>query len=88
MSYRTVLYANGNKIPIVEYGNPLNIYLFQDLQLLWTCMSLAEGEITPYQLNAEHRMLLSEPGNKSSGTYKRRALQSVRLSSVSSSGSK
>jgi hypothetical protein len=51
-------------------------------------MSLAEGEITQYQLNAEQRMLLSEPGNKSNATYKRRALQSVRLSSVSSSGRK
>ncbi|XP_069672308.1 spatacsin [Periplaneta americana] len=59
----------------------------QDLQLLWTCMSLAEGEITPYQLSAEHRLLLSEPGSVSSSTFKRRTLRSIRLtSSVSSSG--
>lgn len=58
----------------------------QDLQLLWTCMSLAEGEITPYQLSAEHRMLLSEPTSTSSSTYKRRTLQPMRLSFVSSSG--
>ncbi|KDR22519.1 hypothetical protein L798_02233, partial [Zootermopsis nevadensis] len=38
-----------------------SVMIAQDLQLLWTCMSLAEGEITPYQMSAEHRMLLSEP---------------------------
>ena len=50
-------------------------------------MSLAEGEITPYQLSVEHRMILSEKKSKPGSGYKRRALHSIRLGSASSSGS-
>ena len=62
--------------------------LFQDLQLLLVCMSLAESEITPYQLSVEHRMLLSERKSRPGTGYKRRALHSIRLGSASSNGSK
>ncbi|XP_067002124.2 spatacsin [Anabrus simplex] len=52
----------------------------QDLQILLTCMSLAEGELTPYQLTTQQRLLLSDNPSKPSSSHRRRTL----LSSVSS----
>ncbi|XP_043283377.1 spatacsin [Venturia canescens] len=58
--------------------NTIFNYKHKDLQILLLCLSLAEGEISPYQLTSQQRSLLSDSGRvkiQKYATLKKRGFQ-------------
>lgn len=56
----------------------------QDLQVLMLCLSLAEGEISPYQLTVQQRALLSDSNKPKERNSTLRSIELKRLPSASS----
>ena len=71
-------------ITFVSHMSVLKSYILQELQVLMLCLSLAEGEISPYQLTIQQKSLLTEFDKPKHRNYTLRGLGLQRLPSAAS----